>query len=369
MLDGPVGGWLHQLRQAVHPPASPEAIVYRLDFPVAPGSPFIIDLRVVRILKSGEWGADRALPSQQLQNPTANYLTPADRAIIRLLGRRNVEFSAPSSGRPRDRRFGDAPDLSLPADARWQNLASPPLALGPGRPGRLAWQVGADGQQTVGDRARRSVSCRCFPRPHPGMCSPAEHLAGPIELELARPLVRVALSAPPVTKAQAEAVGAAPRPRTAGPRVAAAALRHRGRDPPRSAGPGPDARSAPARLELLGGAHERLGRQCRSGAARAFLTAALRSTRTTGETSCALSRRGGSVVRRRNRSSESSALKRLQEFGLRDRRNLRGAGPGRRSSCLRLCRGAPGLAGFCVRRRAAASNRGLADRIRGRLSP
>ena len=56
------------------------------------------------------------------------------------------------------------------------------------------------------------------------MSLPAEHLAGPVELDLARPLVRIALSAPPVTKAQAEAVGAAlerdlpglalPRPRS-----------------------------------------------------------------------------------------------------------------------------------------------------------
>src|SRR5439155_21362757 len=32
-LIGPVGGWLHQLRQATTPPASPETIVYRLDCP------------------------------------------------------------------------------------------------------------------------------------------------------------------------------------------------------------------------------------------------------------------------------------------------------------------------------------------------
>src|SRR6266478_948465 len=91
-LMGPVGGWLHQLRQAALPPASPEAIVYRLDCPPQPGSPFVVDLRVVRVLKSGGWSAGRTLPSSQLQNATANYLTPADRAIIQLL--RNGSWSS-----------------------------------------------------------------------------------------------------------------------------------------------------------------------------------------------------------------------------------------------------------------------------------
>ena len=38
-LSGAVGGWLHQLRAAAHPPASPEAIAYRFDLPPHAGSP------------------------------------------------------------------------------------------------------------------------------------------------------------------------------------------------------------------------------------------------------------------------------------------------------------------------------------------
>jgi SWIM zinc finger len=56
-LSGAVGGWLHQLRAAAHPAASPEAIVYRFDPPAKPGSSFVLDMRVVRLLKSGDWGA------------------------------------------------------------------------------------------------------------------------------------------------------------------------------------------------------------------------------------------------------------------------------------------------------------------------
>ena len=222
LLDGAVGGWLHQLRQAVQPPASPETIAYRLDWPTAPGFPFVIDLRVVRILKSGGWGADRALPSQQLQNPTANYMTPTDRDIIRLLrgGPWNSQLQLSE-----DPEIADLAMRRILATGRcrWQNLASPPLALGPDRPGRLSWQIGADGRQTVGV-ALDDHSAVVLPSASPWYVLPAEHLAGPIELDLARPLVRIALSAPPVTKAQAEAVGAAlerelpslalPRPRS-----------------------------------------------------------------------------------------------------------------------------------------------------------
>ena len=222
LLDGAVGGWLHRLRQAVHPPSSPETIAYRLDEPVAPGSPFVIDLRVVRILKSGGWGADRALPVQQLQNATANYMTPADRAIIGLLQGGSWSSQLQLSQDP------EIADLTLrriiaTGRCRWQNLASPPLALGPDRPGRLSWQVGADGRQTVGI-ALDNPSAVVLASASPWYVLPTQHLAGPVDLDLARPLVRIALAAPPVTRAQAEVVGAAlerelpglalPRPRS-----------------------------------------------------------------------------------------------------------------------------------------------------------
>src|SRR5437879_8323171 len=78
-LPGAVGGWLQQLHQAARPEASPDEIAYRLHHPTRQGLPFVLDLRVVRILKSGSWGADRPLPTGQLQNPTAKYFRPADR--------------------------------------------------------------------------------------------------------------------------------------------------------------------------------------------------------------------------------------------------------------------------------------------------
>jgi len=205
-LDGPLGGWLHRLRQAAQPPSSPEAIVYRLDYAPQAGAPVLIDLRVVRITKSGDWGSDRALPSQQLQNPTANYVTPVDRSIVQLL--RGVGWSS-------QLQLSEDPEIAdlvmrrmlATGRCRWQDLASPPLKLGPSRDGRLVWRVGTDGRQAIAVELDDPAAI-ALPLASPWYVLPGEHLAGPIELDLARPLVKIALSAPPVTKVEAEAVGA-----------------------------------------------------------------------------------------------------------------------------------------------------------------
>jgi superfamily II DNA or RNA helicase len=205
-LAGPVGGWLHQLRQAARPAAVPDEIGYRLDYPARPGLPFVLDLRVVRVLKTGGWGADRALPAGQLQNPTAKYFRPADRGISQLL-RDPLGRSPPPL--PED---PDLVDLLLrriidTGRCRWQDLASPPLRFGPPRRGRLAWRLGPDGRQTI-DVELDDRSAVTLPSASPWYVDPEEHLAGPIMLDIARPLVGIALSAPPVTIAQANALGA-----------------------------------------------------------------------------------------------------------------------------------------------------------------
>ncbi len=314
LLDGAVGGWLHQLRQAVQPPASPETIAYRLDWPMAPGSPFVIDLRVVRILKSGGWGADRALPSQQLQNPTANYMTPTDRGIIRLL------HGGPWNSQLQLSEDPEIADLAMrrmlaTGRCRWQNVASPPLALGPGRPGRFSWQVGGDGRQTVGV-ALDDPSAVVLPSASPWYVLPAEHLAGPVELDLARPLVRIALSAPPVTKAQAEAVGAALErdlPGLALPRPRSDIVEETRKDPPVPIltlvqrkrgwnywGVRTKEWDDNVDLALLGFSYGGIAihPEDRRKELRAF-------------------EEGRIVVRRRDRGAERAALKRLQELGLR----------------------------------------------------
>ncbi len=222
-LVGPIGGWLQLLRQtaAAHAPTATEEIAYRLDAPPQPGMPLVIEARIVRLLKAGGWGAGRSVPTSQLQNPTANYLRPDDRAIFRL---------CPGAGHsslpiPEDPDVFDLLMRRMIATGRccWQDLGSPPLTLGPARHGRLAWRLAENGAQTLAVELDGGPTV-ALPSASPWYVLPDEHLAGPIAFEVARPLVKIALSAPPVTIAQAKAVAAAlerempglalPRPRT-----------------------------------------------------------------------------------------------------------------------------------------------------------
>ena len=222
-LVGPIGGWLQLLRQtaAAHAPTATEEIAYRLDAPPQPGMPLVIEARIVRLLKAGGWGAGRSVPTSQLQNPTANYLRPDDRAIFRLCpGAGHSSLPIPEDP--------DVFDLLMRRMIAYRpvllaGFGSPPLTLGPARHGRLAWRLAENGAQTLAVELDGGPTV-ALPSASPWYVLPNEHLAGPIAFEVARPLVKIALSAPPVTIAQAKAVGAAlerempglalPRPRT-----------------------------------------------------------------------------------------------------------------------------------------------------------
>jgi superfamily II DNA or RNA helicase len=221
-LAGVVADWLQQLRQSATEPTAAEEIAYRLDFAPHPETPFLLDARIVRRLKAGGWGASRTLPLSQLQNPTANYVRRADRAVFQLLRAHAWQTPLPVPQDP------DLVDLLLrrmiaTGRCRWRDLTAPPLALGPPRQGRLCWQTGNDGRQRlcVEIAAEEAV---VMPAASPWYVLPQETCAGPIELTLPRPVVRVALSAPPLTIVEASALGAAlegefsdlalPRPRT-----------------------------------------------------------------------------------------------------------------------------------------------------------
>jgi len=71
------------------------------------------------------------------------------------------------------------------------------------RPSRLG--LGYDGRQTI-EIELNDGSAVLLPAASPWYVDPATHLAGPIALDIARPLVGIALSAPPVTTAQATAL-------------------------------------------------------------------------------------------------------------------------------------------------------------------
>ena len=203
-LEGPVGDWLQQLARAAGAAPAPEELAYRLDSPPQPGSSFVLDLRVVRLLKSGGWGADRPCPVQQLQNATAKYVQPDDRAILRLLSGGLWHSPPPLPQDP------DLVDLLLrrvlvTGRCRWRKLDAPPLALGPPLPGRLAWHLAGDGTQSVAVELDQQGAV-VLPAASPWYVDPHRHLAGPVAFDIARPLVKIALAAPPVTIEQAAAV-------------------------------------------------------------------------------------------------------------------------------------------------------------------
>jgi SNF2-related domain/Helicase conserved C-terminal domain/SWIM zinc finger len=203
-LAGPVGGWLQQLSQAVLPSVAAEEMAYLLARPPQAGLPFVLEPRVVRILKSGDWGADRACPIQQLQNATAKYLRSEDRAILQLLIGGLWRSPPPIPEDP------DIIDLLMhriiaTGRARWGKLASPPLTLGPALRGWLAWRLGGDGRQTIAVELGDDGAA-ILPAASPWYVDTRRHLAGPVAFDIPRPLVRIALSAPPVTTAQAAAI-------------------------------------------------------------------------------------------------------------------------------------------------------------------
>ncbi len=154
-----------------------------------------------------------------------------------------------------------------------------------------------------------------LPSASPWYVLPAEHLAGPVELDLARPLVRIALSAPPVTKAQAEAVGAALErelPGLALPRPRSDIVEEIRKDPPVPIltlvqrrrgwnywGVRTKEWDDNVDLALLGFSYGGIAihPEDRRNELRAF-------------------EEGRIVVRRRNRGAERAALKRLRELGL-----------------------------------------------------
>ena len=111
------------------------------------------------------------------------YEYATDRGVIRLL------YGGPWSSQLQLSEDPEIADLAMrrilaTGRCRWQNIASPPLALGPGRPGRFSWQIGGDGRQTVGV-ALDDPSAVVLPSASPWYVLPGDHLAGPVELDLA----------------------------------------------------------------------------------------------------------------------------------------------------------------------------------------
>ena len=175
-----------------------------------------------------------------------------------------------------------------------------------------------------------------LPSASPWYVDPEEHLAGPIALDVARPLVGIALSAPPVTIAQAAALGALiardlpdlalPQPRTD--------LVEEIRDDP----PVPTLMLAnrPRRRNYW----EVWGKDWEERVDVALLGYAYGDTLIGGEDAPHEQRKveeGRIVVRRRDPAAERSAQDRLEALGLRAIETFGSAAERRRSNSVRLC--------------------------------
>jgi superfamily II DNA or RNA helicase len=204
-LSGPVADWLDGLRRGGNSRTRPpEEIVYRLDGPRFPGQAFTVEPRVVRILKSGAYGAERACPSG-VEISNARYVRAEDRLIARLM--RGMGWGMPQL--PDDPETIDLAMRRILATGRccWREVASPMLALGPPRCARLCWQLDSDGRQHV-DIVADEASLIGLPCASPWYVDPEAHLAGPLEFDMPRNLVASFLTAPPIDIAQAAALDA-----------------------------------------------------------------------------------------------------------------------------------------------------------------
>jgi SNF2-related domain/Helicase conserved C-terminal domain/SWIM zinc finger len=203
-LAGSVGGWLDRLRRiSAHPDRSREEIVYVIDMPPHPGQPFILEMRVARVLKSGAYGADRACPSG-LETSMAGYVQPEDRLITRLLGgSASTPLQLPDDGEVMRLMMEK---VVATGRCRWRQIAAPPLARGPLRSARVGWQLAEDGRQSavISGMEGGAIGLPCSA---PWYVDPDARLAGPLEFDLPPGLVAAFLAAPPIDPVQAAALG------------------------------------------------------------------------------------------------------------------------------------------------------------------
>ena len=97
----------------------------------------------VMLRKNGSFGQVRSYLSHQVDTP-AKYLRPTDKTILRRLARMRYQGS--------DLGLDDDPQELLrriiaTGRARWDEPNGPVITEGPARPGRIAWQLNADGSQ------------------------------------------------------------------------------------------------------------------------------------------------------------------------------------------------------------------------------
>lgn len=205
VLAAPLAAWVAQLRGAA---AGPEKamLVYRLDRPRKAADGFVIELRVVRQLKSGRYSEGRHLPLNDLDLPTTEGVSSEDRLIGRLLrnGYGNV------AGLPQDAKSANLLIERVVATGRccWQDVRGPCLALGPARRGTLAWRLDKEGNQIVAASVAEP-STEMLPCAAPWYIDTRQNLVGQLDFGIEAATAVAFLRAPPVAPDAAALVAAA----------------------------------------------------------------------------------------------------------------------------------------------------------------
>lgn len=165
----------------------------------------LISPQHVRLRKDGSVAPNvvHIEPSTTIRNQAAKYLRPADFRILRRLERHNwsYDYTVPDE---------EGPDtlarILATGRARWADKNGPALTEGPERPAKVVWRVNANGTQSPHlDLEQGIVPLRMTP---PWYVDTAAGKIGPLELDLAPPMVLALLASPEIPAAMAGQVRA-----------------------------------------------------------------------------------------------------------------------------------------------------------------
>jgi superfamily II DNA or RNA helicase len=173
---------------------------------------FRVAVVTVGLLKDGRFSQAQRHPldpATPLRGTPAKYVTERDLAILRRLDRINAYTGVYG----RDGRMlvgAEAADL-LPGllatgRCRWQSVDGPVLAEGPARQGGVGWQPTEDGRQRPIVTASPGTLVGVLTPPW--YVDPEQAVCGPLELDIAAPLVAAFLAAPPLAREEADLVRA-----------------------------------------------------------------------------------------------------------------------------------------------------------------
>ena len=200
-LGGPVGDWLKDL---VATAASEDAAGRDVALYILADGPngAEVTIRAGRP-KDGGFANERPYPVENLVRRKAKLVRPEDVAIGRLISQ---GLSGVPPHLPQDPEVADLALRRMTATGRchWRSSASPPLAQGPPRRGRIDWHLLPDGRQALAIAADEGIHVlRCAA---PWYVDPQSRQAGPLDLGLPPETLRALLRAPLLDKYQAVAV-------------------------------------------------------------------------------------------------------------------------------------------------------------------